>query len=235
MNRKALIVLTSHTELGPTGKKTGFNFEEIAASYWAFRDAKYEVVLSSIAGEDALPAPESLADDTQERPQSVKRFLADEIASSLLKKTLQIGDASPEYGVVFLAGGHGAMWDFPNCAPLASLVSRSYANGSFIGAVGYGVSGLLKARKPDGAPLVSNLRVTGSTDTQEEVVGSSAATPFPLEKRILSLGGLFESGPQREPYAVRDGRLITGQNQQSSSKVVELALEAIAEKKTAVA
>ena len=215
---KMLIVLTSHTTLGATGRSTGFYFEELAVPYRAFTDAGFEVDIASIDGGAAVADPSSLKVDAAERPESVRRFLADPAAAAKLSDTLPVAAATAEdYQGVFLPGGHGTMWDMPGSHPLARIVGTLFDAGRAVGAVCHGPAGLVSARRADGRSIVAERRVNAFTDAEEAAVGMTETVPFLLESRLRELGGRFEGGPNFEPYAVRDGNLVTGQNPASSA------------------
>ncbi|WP_029029884.1 type 1 glutamine amidotransferase domain-containing protein [Salinarimonas rosea] len=231
---RILIVLTSHATLGTTGKPTGFFYEELAAPYYAFVDAGHAVEIASIVGGAPPADPSSLDADEAKRPAAVRRLLADAAAMDALARTAPIDAIDPvAYDAVFLPGGHGTMWDFPQSAALARAVSAIYARAGVVGAVCHGPAGLVGATRPDGHPLVEGLRVNGFTDAEEAAVGLTDVVPFLLESRLVAQGARFEKAGAFEPFAVRDGRLVTGQNPMSSEPAAALMLEALAEARAA--
>ncbi len=226
-----LIVLTSHTILGDTGKETGYYFDEMAAPYYAAVDAGHTVSIASIAGGNPTYDPASVNDDPTKNPAPVVRFMDDAEAMAKLQGTPAIGDINPaDYDAIFLAGGHGTMFDFPDSEQLSKVVSAIWDGGGVVSAVCHGPAGLVKAVKADGTPLVAGLRVSGFTDSEEDAVGLSSEVPFLLEARLRELGGKFEGGENWVPFAVRDGRLVTGQNPASAAQVGSLIVEALAER-----
>ncbi len=236
---KMLIVLTSQTRLGDTGRATGFYYEELAAPYWAFTDAGFEVAIASVQGGPGAHDPSSLKADEAARPATIRRFLADPAAMAKLADTLPVGAAAHPalHDGVFLPGGHGAMWDLPESLELARLVGTLFDQGKAVGAVCHGPAGLVSAKRVDGQPIVEGRRVNGFTDAEEEAAGLAAAMPFLLESRLRELGGRFEGGPNFHPYAVRDGNLATGQNPASSAltaaHIVDIVRETAAGAKAA--
>jgi putative intracellular protease/amidase len=227
---KILIVLTSHTALGTTGKSTGFYFEELATPYYALTDAGHSVDIASIKGGPGAHDPGSLKADPAARPASVQRFVTDPAAMEKLAATIAIDHVKPAgYDGIFLPGGHGTMYDFPLSAALGTVVGAIHDQGGVVGAVCHGPAGLVNALRADGKPLVAGLTVNSFTDAEEEAVGLVSAMPFLLETRLKALGGLFEGGPNFTAKAVRDGRLVTGQNPMSSASAAALMLEALAE------
>jgi putative intracellular protease/amidase len=225
---KALIVMTSHGQLGNTGRPTGLWLEELAVPYYAL-DAEAEMTLASIAGGEVPLDPQSIR-GTGDIPSEVQRFLDDANAMMALKTTpsLKQLDATA-YDAIFLPGGHGTMWDFPGDAPLAAAISRAHDAGSVIAAVCHGVAGLVSATRGDDRPFVEGKRISSFTDAEEEAAGLTSVVPFLLETRLRKLGALIEKAPNFQPFAVRDGRLITGQNPASANQVVQLILQALNE------
>jgi len=222
---KLLIVLTSHGTLGETGRRTGFYWEELAAPYWAFRDAGLDIALASIAGGEPPADPTSLPREGS-APPAVTRFLGDAEAMAELRDTATLEGQRPEdLAGIFLPGGHGTMWDLPGSLPLAKLVGALFDAGKPVGAVCHGPAGLVGARRSDGRPVVEARRVNGFTDSEERAAGLAEVVPFLLETRLRNLGAHFEGGPDFAPYAVRDGNLVTGQNPASAEPAAKHMLE----------
>lgn len=232
---KILMVLTSHAAMGDTGKPTGVWFEELATPYYAFVDAGAQVDVVSIQGGRVPIDPRSLK-PAGENEASVDRFLKDAGAMRKIEASLKIDQVSAQgYHAVFLPGGHGTMWDLPNSSALAGLLSTAWANGKVVAAVCHGPAGLVNAKDEAGRPIVAGRRVSAFTNSEEDAAGLTETVPFLLETRLRDLGARFEGGPDFTPYAVRDGRLVTGQNPASSEEVARLTLEAVRESATAVA
>lgn len=225
-----LIVVTSHTQLGKTNRQTGFYFDEMAAPYYAFLDAGHRVDVASIKGGVVAHDPGSLNEDRSKHPAAVRRFLADAEAMAKLTHTLWIDEVDPAaYNAVFLPGGHGAMWDFPTSTALGNTVGAIYDAGGYVGAVCHGPAGLVGAKRADGRPLVDGMRVNSFTNAEEAAINLTEVMPFLLETSLARLGGLFEGGANFSAKAVRDGRLVTGQNPMSVEAVSALMVNALAE------
>jgi putative intracellular protease/amidase len=220
-----LIVTTSHAAMGDTGKSTGLWFEELATPYWVFRDAGADVTVASIAG-GAVPIDATSLEG--EIADSVRRFQADPQAMAALENSPAVDalDAA-DYDAVFLPGGHGTMWDLPDSAALIRLLEAMWAAGKPVSAVCHGPAGLVNVRDADGRPIVAGRRVSCFTNSEEAAVGLADAVPFLLETRLGELGGRFEGAPDFQPFAVRDGQLVTGQNPASSAEVARLVLAAL--------
>ena len=233
MAKRALIILTSHAEIVATGKATGFYWEELATPYWRLSDAGLAVDIASVRGGDAPADPGSAS--AENRPASVQRFMDDARAMAARRNTLRLLDVDPAaYDVVFLPGGHGTMWDMAQTTRVGEVVAQAYENGAVIGAVCHGPAGLVGARLSDGTPLVAGKRVNSFTDAEEEAVGFTETVPYLLEKSLRALGAVFEGNPRNfEAHAVRDDRLVTGQNPRSSARVATALLDAIADQRAA--
>jgi putative intracellular protease/amidase len=224
---RILMVTTSHADLGDSGRKTGLWLEELATPYYALLDGGAEVTIASMKGGEVPLDPGSVKADGDNLP-SVERFLADKHAVVSVKATPSIDeiDTTP-YDAIFLPGGHGTMWDLPGSTTLAKALGQAFDEGRLVAAVCHGPAGLVTARRRDGHPIMDGKRVSAFTDTEEEAVGLTQVVPFLLETRLRELGAHFEKGPDFQPFAVRDGNLITGQNPASADKVAELLLQAL--------
>jgi putative intracellular protease/amidase len=221
---RVLIVTTSHARMGDTGKKTGLWFEELATPYWAFRDAGADVTISSIAGGQVPIDATSMEGEIAE---SVTRFQADAAAMRQLESSVAVAGLSAEaFDAVFLPGGHGTMWDLPDNADLIRLLESAWAQGKIVSAVCHGPAGLVNVRDAAGQPIVAGRRVSSFTNSEEAAVGLADAVPFLLETRLAELGARVEKASDFQPYAIRDGQLVTGQNPASSAEVARLVLDA---------
>lgn len=222
-----LIILTSHSTIGDTGRQTGVWLEELTTPYYAFLDAGANVDIASIAGGKVPIDPHSL-NEAGGNPTSVDRFLKDAVALAKVEASTKLADLSVNtYDAVFLPGGHGTMWDMPENPTLSALLSKAWAGGKVVAAVCHGPAGLIGGRDLEGRPLVAGRRISAFTNDEEDAAGLSKKVPFLLESRLRVLGARYEKGPAYQPFALRDGKLITGQNPASSKDVAELTLAAI--------
>lgn len=226
--KAALLVVTSHTQLEGTGKKTGFWFEELATPFWGFYDAGYEVTIVSIKGGKAHPDP--LSTEGEFQTASVERFLSSDFAMHMLDNTPSIDEVNTtRFTTIFLCGGHGTLWDFKQSRGLARVVSEFYADEKLIGSVCHGPTGLLSAKKPDNTPLVKGLKLTSFTDAEEKLTPPQyiQALPYHLEDALRNEGADFECGKPNAKYVVCEQGLITGQNPDSSALVTKTILDAL--------
>jgi putative intracellular protease/amidase len=221
--KKVLIIVTSHAQLGGTGRRTGFWFEELAAPYYELVDGGASVDIASPAG--GLPPADPASE--QDPPETVRRFRADAAAMAKLSHTLRLDAVAPTYDAYFVAGGHGVMWDLASDATLARLLGDAAAAGKVIAAVCHGPAALVEVKLRDGTPLVAGRRVAAFSNEEERAVQLDSAVPFALEDRLKQLGARYERGPMWSSFAVRDGALVTGQNPQSSVAVARALLGAL--------
>ena len=224
---KALMVLTSHDQLGDTGRKTGFWLEELAAPYYAFRDAGAEVVLASPKG--GQPPLDPKSNEPSFQTDLTRRFEADAAAKAQLAATLRLDSITQaDFDTVFYPGGHGPMWDLAEDENSVALIQSFLAAGKPIALVCHAPGVLHHAKAPDGKPLVEGKKVTGFTNTEEEGMGLTEVVPFLVEDELKAKGGLYSKGPDLAPYVVSDGLLITGQNPKSSSLAAKFLIDQLA-------
>ena len=218
---KILIVSTSHAD-GPDGRKTGLWLSELTEPYWIFRDAGYGVDIASIQG--GTPPIDPRSGSERAVPEKLRN---DEAALRAFNESVCVDCINPRpYVALFLAGGHGALWDFPRSESLRLILERAAADGKPIGAVCHGPAGLLGVRVDD-KPLAAGRRLTAFTDEEEQRAGWSAHIPYSLEQRLKAEGANFQPGAAFRSHAVRDGRLVTGQNPASAEATARLMLEVL--------
>lgn len=226
--KRILMIATSNTVMGDSGKPTGIWADELAVPYYQLMDAGAEVVLASPLGGPITLDPGSLKPVGENDPL-VDRFLADPVAQALAKATHAAADMDAStFDAVFFPGGHGTMWDLPTDAGVTRAVETAFATGKLIASVCHGAAGLVTARRPDGEPVVKGIRINSFTDAEENAVGLSAIVPFHLETRLRELGAHFEGADNWASFAITDGKFITGQNPQSSALVAQHLLQALA-------
>lgn len=224
---KILIITTSHTNLGNTDKKTGLWLEELTTPYYAFLDAGASVTVASIQGGPVPIDPESEKAEGENSP-SVERFRSDAGAQKAVANTPSINDVNAStYDAVFLPGGHGTMWDFPQSDRLCQIISETLVQGRVVSAVCHGPAGLISAKTATGDSVVKGRKVAAFTDAEESAVGLTATVPFLLESKLRELGADIHKAGNFEACAIADGNLITGQNPMSSERVAQKVLSTL--------
>jgi putative intracellular protease/amidase len=227
---KILMVLTSHSALGNTGKKTGFWIEEFAAPYYKLLDAHAVVTIASPNGGQPPVDPKSEVVEAQ--TISTKRFYADLHAIDLVANSKKLVDIkSDDYDAVFYPGGHGPLWDLANDVHSIALIESFYNTQKPIAFVCHAPAALIKVKAENGHPLVKGKKITCFSDTEEDAVGLTKIVPFLLEDTLTKLGAHFSKGADWSSYTQHDGLLITGQNPASSEAVAELLIKTLIGKK----
>lgn len=218
-----LMVLTSHDQLGDTGKKTGFWLEEFAAPYYVLKDAGADVTLASPRG--GQPPLDPKSDEADAQTEATHRFKADPAAQAALASTMPLSDIeAAEFDAVFYPGGHGPLWDLAEDGNSIRLIEAFVATDRPVGAVCHAPGVLRHVRAADGKPLVSGRRVTGFTNSEEEAVGLTDVVPFLVEDMLIANGGHYEKGGDWGVHVVTDGKLVTGQNPASSEEAAKALL-----------
>jgi putative intracellular protease/amidase len=220
---KILMVLTSHDQLGDTGKKTGFWLEEFAAPYYVFKDAGADITLASPKGGQPPLDPASDTDDA--KTDATARFKKDDAAQKALANTHVLSDiADGGFDAIFYPGGHGPLWDLAEDADSRGLIEAFAATDRPVGAVCHAPAVFKHPKAANGTPLVSGRKVTGFTNTEEDGVGLTEIVPFLVEDMLKDNGATYSKGPDWGSFVVVDGKLVTGQNPASSAEAAKKLL-----------
>ncbi|HYQ15621.1 MAG TPA: type 1 glutamine amidotransferase domain-containing protein, partial [Polyangiaceae bacterium] len=181
--KRILIALTSHDKKGSTGQPTGAYVPEVAHPHAVFVAAGYEVDLASTRG-GRVPL-----DGVERSDAIVAAFLDDpELARELRESTASSSVDAARYDAIFFAGGHGAMWDFPDATAFSDAARRIYEAGGVVGAVCHGPAALVNLRLSDGKLLIAGKKVSAFTDDEERAVKLDRVVPFLLQSRLQELG-----------------------------------------------
>jgi putative intracellular protease/amidase len=222
---KILMVLTSHDQLGNTGRKTGFWLEEFAAPYFVFRDAGVELTLASPKG--GQPPIDPKSDLPENQTPAMTRFKRDREAQKELSETVKLSDMkSEDFDTIFYVGGHGPMWDLADNPDSIALIESFYNSGKPVAAVCHSPAVFHRVMYR-GEPLVKGKRVTGFTNGEEAAVNLTHVVPFLVEDELKRIGARFEKAADWAPFAVVDGRVITGQNPASSTAAAKALMEVL--------
>ena len=223
---KVLIVLTSHEQLGDTGKKTGFWLEEFASPYYHLIDAGVQVTIASPLGGQPPLDPKSNEPDFQ--TDDTRRFDDDQTAQNELANTAKLAEMKVEdFDAVFFPGGHGPLWDLHNDKDSIALIEEFIAAGKPVATVCHAPAVLLKAKDQNGDPLVKGKKVTGFSNSEEAAVELTDVVPYLVEDQLIAMGGLYQKVEDWNSFAIVDGLIITGQNPGSSAAVAEALVKAL--------
>jgi putative intracellular protease/amidase len=225
-----LMVLTSHSELGKTGEKTGFWIEEFSTPYYLLADAGAEITLASPEGGQPPVDPKSELADAQS--PSTERFYKDHVLIDKMAHSFKLEDVKQEdYDAVFYPGGHGPLWDLASDKKSIQLIEAFYNHQKPIAFVCHAPAALVNVKAKNGESLIKGKELTGFSNTEEAAVKLTKVVPFLLEDELKKHGAHYSKGNDWESYVKQDGLLITGQNPASSLAVAELLLKALKEKK----
>lgn len=228
MSKNILFILTSHGQLGDSDQPTGFHYEEMTTPYFAFKDAGFDVLIASIAGGQPPHDPSSLKENPEDNPASVQRFTNDPLLMNALKHSRSVYELPNEelekFAAVYLPGGHGTMWDLPNCERLTEIIEQFYKAGKPVSAVCHGIAGLINAKDEHGESILKGKSVNCFTNAEECEIELDQIVPFLLESKVKDLGARFEKAGKFEAYVAVDDQLVTGQNPPSAEFVAKAVI-----------
>lgn len=221
-SRRILTVLTSTHKLGDSGHPTGAFLSEVTHPYDEFFRAGYEVdMISPLGGK--VPLDGIRMDD----PINAT-WMNDEEFLSKIENTLRPWQVSGrDYCAIYFAGGHGAMFDFPDNINLQKLAAEIFENNGVVAAVCHGSAGLVNVRLSDGGYLIKGHEVSCFSNEEERSVGFERIVPFLLQSRLEERGANISTAPKFSGHVVKSGRLVTGQNPASAAGVGQGIVEVL--------
>lgn len=223
---KVLIVVTSHGQLGNTGKPTGYYLPEVAHPYTALVKRGFSVDIASPKGGKAPLDPNSV----NPNDKISTAFYENKESRNKLDNTLKLSEVDAgEYAAVLYAGGHGTMFDFRGDKNIDLLNQTIYENGGVVSAVCHGPAALLNTQLSNGRYLVEGKKVAAFSDSEEEAAGLTKVMPFLLETELKKRGALYSKADLWQRHVVVDGRLVTGQNPASAEEVGEKVAEVLSQ------
>ncbi|MFE7624003.1 type 1 glutamine amidotransferase domain-containing protein [Streptomyces sp. NPDC057509] len=209
--RTALFVLTSHAELGTTGRPTGFHLGETYEPWEILREAGHRVEFVSVEG----GMPPMIGHDSADEGHTA--FLSHPEGGGLIKAAPRPQDVDPgRYDAVYFVGGHGTMWDFRGHPALEEIGRTVFESGGVVAALCHGPAALVDLRLGTGRHLIDGHRITSFSQEGETARGLDTVVPFPLQGALEERGAVYSCAPGREPHVVVSGRLVTGQNPASA-------------------
>lgn len=225
---KVLVVVTSHSELGNTGKPTGYYLSEVTHPVVALERSGISVDIASPKGgkapmdESSLDLKDPINKTYMEKTEFVKK----------LENTIKLADIDPsKYSAIVFAGGHGTMWDFKDDTTIPKLSSAIYEKGGVVAAVCHGPAALINIKLSNGTYLISGKNVGGFSNAEEEAAGLTKVVPFSLEDELVKRGARYSKTGLWGNHVVVDGRLVTGQNPASAESVGEAVAKILNAKK----
>lgn len=218
---KILFVVTSHGELGDSGRKTGYFLSEVTHP-WSVLGEKYDIDVVSPKG-GRPPVDGFNLDDPINR-----KFWDDPEWQNIMSTTKTPDQVNPkDYVAIFYAGGHGAMFDFPDNVELQKIASTIFENNGIVSAVCHGPAGLVNIKLNNGEYLIKGRKFDCFTNEEEIANGTAKYVPFMLQTALQDKGGIFEGAAPWSDHVVVEGKLITGQNPMSALDLGKAVLAAL--------
>ena len=234
-NKRIALVASNPAVSEQTGWPIGFWWAELTHPYWEFSEAGYDVDIFS-------PEGGALQGDGFSDPEDESKYSAHDLISlgfkysldhmKLIQETRPISDIHlNEYDAIFLAGGQGPMYTFFNLESLHKLFVDFYEAGKVAATICHATCILLKAKDAEGKLLVEGKTWTGFADSEEEYADDFVGQkiqPFWIEEEARKIPNTnYINGGMFKPFAVRDGNLVTGQQQFSGGVAARLVIEAL--------
>jgi putative intracellular protease/amidase len=232
--KRVLMVVANPTTSTTTGWPVGFWASELFHPLYEFTEVGYDVTVASPQGGpvevDGWSDPRDPSRYSSEDVLSLG-YLSSDDTGALLRDTPRLGDLDlDDYDALVVCGGQSPMFSFRDDAALTGAIARFYESEKPTAALCHGVSALVDVTLSDGSYLVDGRTVTGFANVEERAADEAAGTtvmPWHIEDALRERGANYVEGGLWKAFAVRDGRLITGQQQYSGRKVAALVIEAL--------
>lgn len=221
---KILIIVTNVSMYANGHLKTGLWLSELTHIYDAAKKKGYDITIASPKGGNVPIDPESLRYFTLDKVS--RAYWSDTFFQELLSNSHRLAEvANEKYDLVYLAGGHGTMYDFPDDAMMQSIIRKQYESGRIVAAICHGVGGLLNVKRSNGEYLIKGKSITGFDWFEETLAKRKKEVPFNLEAAIKEIGAhLKKAFIPMTSHVVVDGNLITGQNPFSSKEMAQVVI-----------
>jgi putative intracellular protease/amidase len=232
--RRILLVVANPSVSTTVGGAVGFWASELTHAWYEFMEAGYEVEIAS-------PHGGKVKFDAYSDPRDASGYSAHDLISmgfintpalmNLLENTKAISDTNvADYDAIVIAGGQSPMFTFPTETALHKLFAEFYEAEKVSAALCHGTCVLLYVKLSDGKSLIEGKTMTGFANSEEDFADNYVGQklmPFRIEDEAKNLGANFITGGMFKEFAVRDGRLITGQQQYSGKATAKLVIEAL--------
>jgi len=222
---KILIIVTNISQYESGNLETGLWLSELTHLYAAAEAKGYDITIASPNGGNVPLDTESLKKMMLDKVS--KAYLNDSAFMNLLKNSKSLKAIENEkFDVVYLAGGHGTMYDFPNDTTMQNIIAKQYESGKIVAAICHGVGGLLNVKLTNGNYLIQNKKMTGFSWFEEKLARRKKEVPFNLEAELKTKNPNYKKAfiPMTSKVVV-DGNLITGQNPFSSKKMAKVVMQ----------
>lgn len=224
---KILIIVTNINIYASGNYPTGLWLSELTHIYDAAKTKGHDITITSPNGGDIPIDPESLNFFTLDKVS--KKYWNNKVFREQLEQTQSLKAVENEnFDVVYLAGGHGTMYDFPQDKTLQKIIAEQYENGKIVAAICHGVGGLLNVRLSNGHYLIKDKKITGYNWFEESLAHRKKEVPFNLEAGLKDRGADYRKAiiPMTSKVVV-DRNLVTGQNPFSSKKMAKVVMKEI--------
>jgi len=218
--KKLLMILTSHADLADEKEQTGAWLSTFTDAYYVFIRAGFEVTVASPKG--GRPPLDPLSEQDEHTTDEVKTYRDDFMAQMEMGNTWSLEEVgSTVYDAVYIADGHGALWDLADNRQVGKLLYECLLNDTPVAMVGHGVAAVLSLSKLRPAVL-NGVRITGFTPTEEALLKRHPYLPFSLTDRLKASGAQFGHAIiPFTPHVETDGIFITGQNPASTAMAAQ--------------
>ena len=242
--KRVAIVLSNPAMSSTTGWPVGFWWSELSHPYFAFQETGYEVEIFSPDGgkceADAMSDPRDPSGYSETDLVSMG-FIATPKLAALIENTKKIVDLNlARFDAIVVAGGQAPMFTFDKAAALQKKFVEFYEAGKITAVLCHGVALLRYAKLSDGQYLAKGKTVTGFANVEEDFADNAVwsmnllsrdkhVMPWRIEDELKKIGANYIQAGLWRGFAVRDGNLITGQQNFSGSETAEAVIRALGE------
>lgn len=222
---KILLILTNIGTYASGRLQTGLWFSELTHMYHHAKEEGFDITIASPGGGYVPIDPESLKPLVLDKVS--KQYYRSAEFMKLLQHTKSLSEVVGQaFDCVYLAGGHGTMYDFPGDTTLQTILKEQYERGRIVAAICHGVGGLLNVKLSNGAYLINGKKLTGFDWFEETLARRKREVPFNLEAALKGRGVAYKKAllPMTSQVVV-DGNLITGQNPFSSKEMAKVVMQ----------
>ena len=232
--KKVLLVVANPSVSTTLGWPVGFWAAELTHPYYELTERGIEVTIASPQG--GKVEMDALSDPRDESKWSAEDLITMGFVNTpdlvaLLEDTPTLADLDlEEFDAIMVAGGQSPMFTFRDNSDLQKAIAHFYEQEKPTAAYCHGTAALVDTKLSDGSYLVAGKTVTGFANVEEDYGDAFVGTkimPWRVEDALKERGANYIQGGLFKAFAVRDGRLITGQQQYSSRKVAQAVIEAL--------